>query len=121
MAHYAFLDENNIVTEVIAGIDETELIEGKTPEIWYGEFRGQKCIRTSYNGNIRRHFAGIGYSYDEVKDVFIPPQPFPSWNLNEETLIWEAPSPCPCLDPENTKNYVWNEETLSWEETPFQN
>jgi len=73
MAHYAFLDKNNIVTEVIAGIDETELIEGLSPEEWYGNFRGQKCVRTSYNGNIRGIYAGIGYSYDEVNDVFVAP------------------------------------------------
>ena len=73
MAHYAFLDENNIVTEVITGIDETELIEGLSTEEWYGNFRGQKCVRTSYNGNIRNVYAGIGYSYDEVNDVFVPP------------------------------------------------
>lgn len=120
MAHYAFLDKNNVVTEVIVGIDETELIEGKAPEDWYAEFRGQKCVRTSYNRNIRVHFAGIGYTYDEARDAFIPPQPFPSWSLNQETLIWEAPIPCPCLDPENTKNYAWDEESLSWVETPYQ-
>ena len=73
MAHYAFLDENNIVTEVIVGIDETELIEGLSPEEWYGNFRAQKCVRTSYNGNIRGVYAGIGYSYDEVNDVFVAP------------------------------------------------
>ena len=75
MAHYAFLDENNIVTEVITGKDENELIEGKNPEIWYGEFRGQKCLRTSYNGKIRYNYAGIGFSYDPVDDAFIPPKP----------------------------------------------
>jgi hypothetical protein len=75
MAHYAFLDENNIVTEVITGIDETELIEGLDPETWYGNFRGQKCVRTSYNGKIRNHFAGIGMSYDPMADVFISPMP----------------------------------------------
>ena len=74
MAHYAFLDENNIVTEVIVGIDETELIEGLDPETWYGNFRGQVCKRTSYNHNIRGRFAGIGYSYDSVNDVFVPPK-----------------------------------------------
>lgn len=74
MAHYAFLDKNNIVTEVIVGIDETELIEGKDPETWYGEFRGQVCKRTSYNGNIRGRYAAIGYYYDEQLDEFIPPQ-----------------------------------------------
>jgi hypothetical protein len=73
MAHYAFLDENNIVTEVITGIDETELIEGLSTEEWYGNFRGQKCVRTSYNGNIRGVYAGIGYSYDEELDEFIAP------------------------------------------------
>ena len=75
MAHYAFLDENNIVTEVITGIDETELIEGLDPQTWYENFRGQKCIRTSYNRKIRFHFAGIGYSYDPIDDAFIPPMP----------------------------------------------
>jgi hypothetical protein len=73
MAHYAFLDENNIVTEVIVGIDETELIEGLSPEQWYGNFRGQRCVRTSYNGNIRGIYAGIGYTYDEINDVFVAP------------------------------------------------
>ena len=73
MAHYAFLDNNNIVTEVITGINETELIEDLTPEEWYGKFRGQKCVRTSYNGSIRGVYAGIGYSYDEVNDVFVAP------------------------------------------------
>jgi len=75
MAHYAFLDDNNIVTEVIVGIDETELIEGKIPEDWYGEFRGQRCIRTSYNANIRYNYAGIGYTYDPIDDAFIAPAP----------------------------------------------
>lgn len=75
MAHYAFLDNSNIVTEVIVGIDETELIEGKTPENWYGEFRNQRCIRTSYNGNIRYNYAGVGYTYDPVDDAFITPPP----------------------------------------------
>ena len=73
MAHYAFLDENNVVTEVITGIDETELIEGLSPEEWYGNFRGQRCVRTSYNGNIRGIYAGIGHSYDEANDVFVAP------------------------------------------------
>jgi hypothetical protein len=75
MAHYAFLDESNIVTEVITGIDETELIEGLSTEEWYGQFRGQTCIRTSYNGKIRYNFAGIGYTYDPIDDAFIAPMP----------------------------------------------
>jgi len=75
MAHYAFLDENNIVTDVITGINETELIEGLEPEIWYGNFRGQACKRTSYNGNIRYNYAGIGYTYDPDANAFIAPRP----------------------------------------------
>ena len=75
MAHYAFLDESNIVTEVIVGKDETELIEGLTPEEWYGNYRGQTCVRTSYNGNIRYNFAGIGFTYDPLDDAFIAPAP----------------------------------------------
>ena len=75
MAHYAFLDDNSIVTEVIVGIDETELIEGLEPEIWYRNYRNQKCVRTSYNGNIRYNYAGIGYTYDADADAFIAPRP----------------------------------------------
>jgi hypothetical protein len=75
MAHYAFLDESNIVTEVIVGIDETELIEGLDPETWYGNFRNQVCKRTSYNSKIRYNFAGIGYLYDPIDDAFIAPMP----------------------------------------------
>ena len=75
MAHYAFLDKDNIVTEIIVGIDESETIEGLDTETWYGNFRGQICKRTSYNGNIRYNFAGIGYAYDEVVDAFIAPKP----------------------------------------------
>jgi len=76
MAHYAFLDENNIVTEVIVGKDETELIDGLIPEEWYGNYRGQRCVHTSYNNNIRKQYAGIGYTYDATADVFIAPKPF---------------------------------------------
>ena len=75
MAHYAFLDENNIVTEVIPGKDETELIEGLDPETWYRNYRGQKCVRTSYNSRIRFNFAGVGYLYDPIDDAFIAPMP----------------------------------------------
>ena len=91
MAHYAFLDSNNIVTEVITGKDETELIEGIDTEIWYGTIRGQHCKRTSYHGNIRKNYAGIGYSYDAVRDAFIAPKPtcHPDLiTLDEQTCIW---------------------------------
>jgi hypothetical protein len=109
MAHYAFLDSNNIVTEVIVGIDETELIEDKDPETWYGEFRGQVCKRTSYNGNYRKNYAGIGYTYDADLDAFIAPKPFESWVLDEDTATWEAP----VAKPEG--KYFWDEATVSWE------
>jgi hypothetical protein len=110
MAHYAFLDENNVVTEVIAGVDESELIEGLDPETWYGNFRGQVCKRTSYNGNIRKNYAGIGCTYDEERDAFIPLKPFASWVLNEDTCLWENP----VAYPEDGNIYAWDEETVSW-------
>jgi hypothetical protein len=93
MAHYAFLNENNIVTEVITGIDETELIEGLDPETWYGNFRGQVCKRTSYNGKIRYNYAGIGYTYDPLADAFIAPMPncgHPELFLNTATYCWNC-------------------------------
>ena len=127
MAHYAFLDSNNIVTEVIVGIGETELIEGLDPETWYGNFRGQVCKRTSYNtlGNthrtggtpFRKNYAGIGFTYDADRDAFIAPKPFESWLLNEDTCDWEAPVAYPTFDQENPKFYMWNEATTSWVET----
>jgi hypothetical protein len=91
MAHYAFLDENNIVTEVIVGIDETELIEGLDTETWYGNFRGQVCKRTSYNGNIRYNYAGIGCKYDEVRDAFIAPEPDGAIGFDEGSCTWIMP------------------------------
>jgi hypothetical protein len=92
MAHYAFLDDNNIVTEVISGIDETELIEGLDTETWYGNFRGQVCKRTSYNGKIRKNYAAIGFSYDSERDAFIAPKPDNTWILDEETCRWMDPN-----------------------------
>ena len=91
MAHYAFLDENNIVTEVIVGIDETETIEGLDTETWYGNFRGQTCKRTSYNANIRKNYAGIGYTYDAERDAFIAPEPEGNLGLDETTCKWIMP------------------------------
>jgi hypothetical protein len=95
MAHYAFLDEKNIVTEVIVGIDETELIEGLDPETWYGNFRGQVCKRTSYNGNYRKNYAGIGYTYDADRDAFIAPKPSEDATFDEETFTWILPLETP--------------------------
>jgi hypothetical protein len=91
MAHYAFLDKNNIVTEVIVGIDETETIEGLDTETWYGNFRSQVCKRTSYNGNIRKNYAGIGYTYDAVRDAFIAPEPDNAIGFDEKTCQWIVP------------------------------
>jgi hypothetical protein len=92
MAHYAFLDENNIVTEVITGIDETETIEGLSTETWYGNFRGQVCKRTSYNNNYRKNYAGIGFTFDAARDAFIAPKSncHPEQALNEDTCVWEC-------------------------------
>jgi len=115
MAHYAFLDANNIVTEVITGIDETELIEGLDTETWYGNFRGQVCKRTSYNGNIRKNYAAVGFTYDDNRDAFIPVSPFESWILNEETCRWQAPLPY----PDDGLTYTWNEADLAWELADF--
>ena len=116
MAHYAFLDENNIVTEVIVGKDESNF----DWETYYGNFRGQACKRTSYNtyggvhreGGVplRKNYAGVGFTYDAEKDAFIAPQPFPSWTLDEETCLWNPPTPYPSDD----NFYNWDEETLSW-------
>ena len=112
MAHYAFLNQDNIVVEVIVGVDETELIEGLNPEIWYANFKGLKCKRTSYNGKIRKHYAGIGYLYSEDLDAFIPPKPFDSWILDSDTCLWNAP-----VDyPQDGKSYDWNEENQNWDE-----
>ena len=123
MAHYAFLDENNIVTEVIVGVNETELIEGKSPVQWYGEFRNQKCVQTSYNtvGGVHanggtplnKNYAGIGYSWDGTG--FAAPQPFPSWTLDKETYLWTAP----VAMPTDGKPYTWNEDSKSWDEVVF--
>jgi len=96
MAHYAFLDDSNIVTQVIVGVDETELIEGKEPEIWYGEFRGQKCVRTSYNAKIRYNYAGIGYTYDPIDDAFIAPMP----ECGHEALLLNDKKQWECADCE---------------------
>jgi len=91
MAHYAFLNKNNVVTEVITGIDETQTIEGLDTETWYGNFKGQTCKRTSYNGNIRYNYAGVGYLYDATVDAFIPPKNecgHAELTLNTNTYIW---------------------------------
>jgi hypothetical protein len=91
MAHYAFLNKKNVVIEVITGIHETELIEGLDPETWYGNFRKKTCKRTSYSGSYRKNYAGIGYTFDEVRDAFIAPEPPNQIGFDEETCRWIVP------------------------------
>lgn len=123
MAHYAFLDDNNIVTEVITGRDEDEVVDGISDwEAYYGEIRGQRCVRTSYNTGRNEHanggtpfrgnFAGIGYEYREDLDAFIGPSPYPSWVLDETTFTWEPPV------PDMPGQYLWDEEAQQWVRGP---
>lgn len=126
MAHYAFLNENNIVTEVIVGRNEDEIVDGISDwETYYGEFRGQVCKRTSYNGNIRKNFAGIGFTYDPIRDAFYEPQPFESWLLNETTCRWEPPVAYPVTypveNPADDKVYTWDESIINWVEVIVEN
>lgn len=135
MAHYALLNNQNIVTKVCTGKNEDET--DANIEIVYQNMFGKLCKRTSYNtkGGIhydpdtnepskdqlkafRKNYAGIGYTYDEIKDSFIPPKPFDSWILNETSCLWEAP----VAYPNDGKMYIWNEPTTEWnlviEQTP---
>lgn len=98
MAHYAFLNDSNIVTEVIVGVDETENIEGLAPEQWYENFRGQTCVRTSYNGKIRYNYAGVGYTYDPIDDAFIAPMP----DCNHEELLLNDKKRWECANEAHT-------------------
>jgi hypothetical protein len=106
MAHFAELDENNIVTQVLV-TDNDYPNEGYD---WLVETFGGTWVQTSYNATIRKNFAGIGFSYDETRDAFIPPKPFESWLLNEETCNWEAPKPYPT----DEKPYNWDEQSQEW-------
>lgn len=122
MAHYAFLDENNVVTEVIVGKNEGE--DNTDWEVHYGNFRGQTCKRTSYNTQAgvhstggtpyRKNYAGIGYNYDAQRDAFIPPTPFASWILDEETCLWNPP----VAMPTDGGFYTWDEENQTWVAVP---
>lgn len=125
MAHYALINRHFAVVEVITGIDENETqvdldgtVVGGSSQAWeafYASrpwFEGLLCKRTSYNGNIRKRFAGIGYIYNDRLDAFIPPKPYPSWTLNDETADWEPPVP----KPESVGYFEWNEEQQRWED-----
>jgi len=123
MAHYAFIDSNNIVTEVIVGKDESDTSQNW--ETYYGNLRGQTCKRTSYNTvanthklggtPFRKNYAGVGYTYDAVRNAFIPPQPYTSWILHEGTCNWNAPTDMPSSTIEDNQYYEWNESTTSWD------
>lgn len=121
MAHYAFINSENIVVQVITGRNENDLPEGVTSwESYYGNLSGLECKRTSYNtragqhllGGIpfRKNYASSGYTYDPSRDAFIPPKPFNSWTLNEESCLWEPP----VEHPNDGEQYVWDENSTSW-------
>lgn len=117
MAHFAQLDENNTVTQVIVVANEELLLDGVENETkgilfcksLFGE--DTRWVQTSYNGNKRKNYAGIGYTYDPVNDHFFAPQPYPSWTLDADAK-WQAPTPYPT----DGKFYTWNESTLTWDE-----
>lgn len=117
MAHFAKLDENNIVLEV--NVVNNEVLNPLNEEAsgiaflteWSGGYSNWK--QTSYNGNIRKNYAGIGFTYDATRDAFIPPKPFNSWVLDEATCRWQAPTPIPTTEG---KFYYWSEDDLSWRE-----
>lgn len=123
MAHYALIDENNIVVQTITGVDEDVVQQdldgsfvGGSTEAWeafYASrpwFEGLTCKRTSYHGNIRKNYASIGYTYDPNRDAFIPPKDFDSWVLDEQTCRWVAPIPY----PSDGASYVWDEANVNW-------
>jgi len=117
MAHYAWLDENNIVVNVTVGVDEDIIQQGVggSTEAWeafYAEATGHNIKRTSYNNNIRKQYAGIGFSYDPVADVFIAPQPYPSWSL-DDNYDWQ---PLTARPDGEIGQWIWDEATLSWVE-----
>lgn len=131
MAHYAFLDDDNLVNEVIVGRDEDDLAEGVTSwEDYYSAVRGQRCLQTSYNTQagvhafggtpFRGNYAGVGFTYDEELDAFIAPSTFPSWVLNRETFSWEPPIPIPSgaslVEGDGGVLFTWDEATVSWVE-----
>lgn len=111
MSHFAELDENNLVLRVLVG--DPELSDEDALQFIVENFGG-RWLQTSYNGRIRKNYAGVGWQYDEVRDAFIPPQPFESWVLNEETCHWDAP----VAPPTDGLPYRWNEELMNWEVIP---
>jgi hypothetical protein len=119
MAHFAEIGLDNVVLRVLV-VDNKELLDdqGQELEVFGRKFLrnifGGTWIQTSYNGNFRKHFAGIGYTYDSQRDAFIPPKPFASWVLNEDTCDWDPPTPA----PDDGNVYFWNEDTQEWDLAP---
>ena len=118
MAHFAKLDENNVVTQVIVvGNRDTSDANGVEKEHIGAAFcerlLGGTWKQTSYNGTMRKRYAGIGFTYNEDLDAFVPPKPYASWTLNNTTADWDPPVPMPT---EEGKTYVWNESAGSWDE-----
>jgi hypothetical protein len=111
MSHFAEIDENNVVLRVLVG-DNSAPNEGYD---WFVENLGGRWVQTSYSSSFRKNYAGIGYTYDEELDAFIPPKPFESWVLNEETCQWQAPVPY----PDDSLFYSWNEQELAWNVAEF--
>lgn len=119
MAHFAKIGTDNIVTNVIVVNNEDVLDENNVEQEALGiDFihnlyndNTTVWVQTSYNNSFRKNYAGIGHTYDETRDAFYAPQPYPSWTLNENTCLWEAPTPY----PDDGEMYIWNEETLTWE------
>jgi hypothetical protein len=109
MSHWAELDENNIVTRVLVGDNNDP--NGDEGYQWLIDNLGGRWVKTSYNGNIRKNYAGTGYYFDETRDAFISPKPFDSWILDEETCQWKAPIEY----PNDKEFYMWNENTLTWD------
>jgi len=113
MAHFAEINENNVVIKVL--VTDNNDPNGDEGYQWLIDNLGGTWIKTSYNATIRKHFAGIGFTYDKILDAFIPPKPYPSWQLNEETCLWESPTP----RPTDGFTYGWNESELTWELQDF--
>jgi len=118
MAHFAQI-ENNLVTQVIV-VDNNDILDDQGNESedigtqFCTDLLGGTWVQTSYNGNLRKNYAGIGYTYDTTRDAFIAPQPYPSWVLDEDTCLWESSVPYPIVSEDSTERYNWNEDTLQW-------
>jgi hypothetical protein len=108
MSHWAEVNEENVVVRVLVGDNNDP--NGDEGYQWLLDNLGGTWIKTSYNGNIRKNYAGVGYTYNEQRDAFVPPKPFESWILNEDTCLWDAPTPYPT----DGEMYYWNEDELSW-------